>query len=339
MDLRSKLLCSNTFFYLFFSIFSNCNQANPINLDGSNSAAGVLLHIAIPDIIGSDTAIPEGLPELSTNTIYDAGDTFIDLNFSAQSSVDENFTMAIVNYTTVNHPHFIGYSNFTLPANTGTYSIGFALDADDDNCLDRSGDKFSFRVTKDSTGDSFVYNVNVKDGDYCVFQSASKSLAQLGGLDGMDNHCKNLAINKNLPRNPAHYKAMVGAISATRGDRDPGENLSSTSFFRNNKRYVRKQADGSWVKLFAIYGAWPPSSDFENPLIESGDYWTGMHSGWHRMDSNTCLGGSESWTETSGSVSANLGTSSVVSGDAAYKTLENCSSPLSLPFVCVYSPD
>ncbi|PJZ50247.1 DUF1554 domain-containing protein [Leptospira saintgironsiae] len=321
-----------------FSLFSFCNQANPINLDGSSSAAGVLLNVVLPNIIGAEV-VPEGLPELSSNTMFDAGDTYIDLNFSETSAVDENFSMVIESYTTTYEPHFIGYNTFTLPANTITHSIGFSLEADDDNCLDNAASKFSFRITKGSTGDTFVYNVNVKDGDYCIFESSAKTLAQLGGLGAMDNHCKNLASSKGLPRNPAYYKAMVGALSATLGDRNPGESLSSTSFFRNNKRYVRKQGNGTWVKTFSIYGAWPPSSDFENPLIDSGQYWTGMHSGWGRMDSNTCLNGSESWTNSSSSSSGNLGTSSVVTGDAAYMTLASCDSPMALPFICVYSPD
>ncbi|PKA17948.1 DUF1554 domain-containing protein [Leptospira haakeii] len=321
-----------------FSLFSFCNQANPINLDGSSSAAGVLLNVVLPSIIGAET-IPEGLPQLSSNVMYDAGNTYIDLTFSEQNPVDENFTMQIENYTTVSSPSFVGYNTFTLTANTGTHSIGFALNADDDNCLDRPGDKFSFRITKNSTGNTFVYNVTVRDGDYCVFESSAKSLAQLGGLNAMDNHCKSLASGKGLPRDPAHYKAMVGALSIARGDRNPGESLSSTSFFRANKRYVRKQGNGTWVKVFSIGGTWPPSSDFDNPLIDSGQYWTGMHSAWGRMDNNTCLNGSESWTDSSGSSSGNLGTSSVVTGDAAYMTLSSCDSPMTLPFICVYSPD
>ncbi|TGM16258.1 DUF1554 domain-containing protein [Leptospira selangorensis] len=321
-----------------FSLFSFCNQANPINLDGSSSAAGVLLNVVLPGIIGAEP-IPEGLPQLSSNVMYDAGNTYIDLTFSEQNAVDENFTMQIENYSTVSSPSFVGYNTFTLTANTGTHSVGFALNADDDNCLDRTGDKFSFRITKDSTGATFVYDVTVKDGDYCIFESSSKTLAQLGGLSSMDNHCKSLASGKGLPRDPAHYKAMVGALSVARGDRNPGESLSSTSFFRTNKRYVRKQGNGTWVKVFSIGGTWPPSSDFDNPLIDSGDYWTGMHSGWGRMDNNTCLNGSESWTNSSNSSSGNLGTSSVVTGDAAYRTLDACDSPLTLPFICVYSPD
>lgn len=321
-----------------FSLFSFCNQANPINLDGSSSAAGVLLNVVLPSIIGAET-VPEGLPQLSSNVMYDAGNTYIDLTFSEQNPVDENFTMQIENYTTVSSPSFVGYNTFTLTANTGTHSVGFALNADDDNCLDRAGDKFSFRITKNSTGATFVYDVTVKDGDYCIFESSSKTLAQLGGLSSMDNHCKSLASGKGLPRDPAHYKAMVGALSVARGDRNPGESLSSTSFFRTNKRYVRKQGNGTWVKVFSIGGTWPPSSDFDNPLIDSGDYWTGMHSGWGRMDNNTCLNGSESWTNSSNSSSGNLGTSSVVTGDAAYRTLDACDSPLTLPFICVYSPN
>ena len=321
-----------------FSLFSFCNQANPINLDGSSSAAGVLLNVVLPSIIGAET-IPEGLPQLSSNVMYDAGNTYIDLTFSEQNPVDENFTMQIENYTTVSSPSFVGYNTFTLTANTGTHSVGFALNADDDNCLDRAGDKFSFRITKNSTGATFVYDVTVKDGDYCIFESSSKTLAQLGGLSSMDNHCKSLASGKGLPRDTAHYKAMVGALSVARGDRNPGESLSSTSFFRTNKRYVRKQGNGTWVKVFSIGGTWPPSSDFDNPLIDSGDYWTGMHSGWGRMDNNTCLNGSESWTNSSNSSSGNLGTSSVVTGDAAYRTLDACDSPLTLPFICVYSPN
>ncbi|EMJ99668.1 MULTISPECIES: hypothetical protein [unclassified Leptospira] len=321
-----------------FSLFSFCNQANAINLDGSNSAAGVLLNVVLPNIIGVQV-IPEGLPRLSSNIMYDAGNTYIDLSFSEQSSVNENFTMAIESYTTVSSPSFVGYNTFTLPANTGTYSVGFALNADDDNCLDRAGDKFSFRITKDSTSDSFVYDVTVKDGDFCIFESSAKTLAQLDGLGAMDDHCKNLASAKGLPRNPAYYKAMVGALSAAYGDRNPGETLSSTSFFRTNKRYVRKRGDGTWVKVFSVSGVWPPSSDFDNPLIDSGQYWTGMHSGWGRMDSNTCLNGSESWTNTTGSSSGNLGTSSIVTGDAAYTTLSSCDATLALPFICVYSPD
>lgn len=320
------------------SLFSFCNQANPINLDGSSSAAGVLLNVVIPNIIGVET-IPGSLPQLSSQAMYDAGDNFIDLNFSQTSSVDENFSMTVESYTTVYEPHFIGYNTFTLPANTSTQSIGFSLEADDDNCLDNVGSRFSFRITKDSTGDTFVYNVTVKDGDYCIFESSAKSLAQLDGLGAMDNHCKNLASGKGLPRNSAYYKAMVGALSTTYGDRNPGESLSSTSFFRANKRYVRKQGNGTWVKVFSTSGSWPPSSDFDNPLIDSGQYWTGMHSGWGRMDANTCLNGSESWTSSDGSSSGNLGTSSVVTGDAAYMTLESCDSPLALPFICVYSPD
>ncbi|TGM97328.1 DUF1554 domain-containing protein [Leptospira dzoumogneensis] len=321
-----------------FSLFSFCNQANPINLDGSSSAAGVLLNVVLPNIIGAEV-IPEGLPQLSSNTMYDAGNTYIDLTFSEQNPVDENFTMQIESYTTVSSPSFVGYNTFTLTANTGTHSIGFALNADDDNCLDRAGDKFSFRITKDSTGDTFVYDVTVKDGDYCIFESSAKTLAQLGGLSAMDNHCKNLAGVKGLPRNAAHYKAMVGALSTAYGDRDPGGSLSSTSFFRANKRYVRKQGNGTWVKVFSIGGIWPPSSDFDNPLIDSGQYWTGMHSGWGRFDSNTCLNGSESWTNSSSSASGTLGTSSVVTGDAAYMTVSSCDSSQALPFICVYSPN
>ncbi|MGJ4746028.1 DUF1554 domain-containing protein [Leptospira sp. SA-E8] len=321
-----------------FSLFSFCNQANPINLDGSSSAAGVLLNVVLPNLIGAEV-VPEGLPQLSSNIMYDAGNTYIDLTFSEQSTVSENFTMQIESYTTVSSPSFVGYNTFTLPANTGTHSIGFALNADDDNCLDRAGDKFSFRITKDSTGDTFVYDVTVKDGDYCIFESSAKTLAQLGGLGAMDNHCRNLASNKGLPRNSAYYKAMVGALSTTYGDRNPGETLSSTSFFRNNKRYVRKQGNGTWVKVFSINGVWPPSSDFDNPLIDSGQYWTGMHSGWGRFDSNTCLNGSESWTNSSSSSSGTLGDSSIVTGDAAYMTVSSCDSSLALPFICVYSPN
>ncbi|MEI1277074.1 DUF1554 domain-containing protein [Leptospira venezuelensis] len=320
------------------SFFSFCNQANPINLDGSSSAAGVLLNVVIPNIIGAEV-VPEGLPQLSSNIMYDAGDTFIDLNFSKTSSVDENFTMTIESYTMVYEPHFIGYNTFTLPANTGSYSVGFSLEADDDNCLDNAANKFSVKISKDSTGEAFVYNVSVKDGDYCIFESSAKTLAQLGGLSAMDNHCRNLAGAKGLPRNSADYKAMVGAISASRGDRNPGESLSSTSLFRANKRYVRKKGDGTWVKVFSINGVWPPSSDFDNPLVDSGQYWTGMHSGWGRFDSNTCLNGSESWTNSDNSTSGTLGTSSVVAGDAAYMTLSSCDSALALPFICVYSPD
>lgn len=336
-EMKKEILASYKigFGVFLLSFLFSCNEAKMISLDASN-AGGILLAV-LPDLLsGGEEPIPEGFPTLSTGTIYDAGNTDITLNFSEPFTSDEIFTMAIESYTTVNPPSFVGYNTFTVYVSETSKMIGFALNADDNDCLDRVGDAFSVRVTRNSTQENHLYTFTVLDGDYCVFGSQAKKATELGGLLAMDNHCKQQAISKNLPRNPAHYKAMVAGISSSYGNRNLG---SSSTFFQIGKRYVRQNTNGSWVKVFQNSSGWPPTVDFDNPFLESGYYWTGMNSGWGTQVLDSCPNdaGTESWMPETTASSGNLGAATTTYNDAAQVTIDGCSSN-PYRFVCVYSP-
>lgn len=325
----------------------HCNDAKPVNIDASGSATGFLLSIELPGTGGEP--LPDGFPSPSVNTFYDAGNSYVDLNFPGAFSSDETFTMSFENVTTVQTPAFVGYDNFTLLQGETVKNVGFALGSDDDNCLDRSGDRFSVRIRRNSTGENFAYTFVVLDGDYCVFESAPTLAPNLGGLAQMDATCAQLAIQKGLPRVPTNYKAMVAAVSASHGNRNPGEALSPTSFFRSGKKYVRRQADGIWVKIFQNSSSWPPNTwspgvNFDNPFGENANgYWTGMNSGWGSQTFESCMNpeGSESWKpSTTSTDSGAIGAPSISPNDAARANIQTCSSATESPstFICVYSP-
>ncbi|TGK06874.1 DUF1554 domain-containing protein [Leptospira semungkisensis] len=341
--MKQKRIVLVQFWMLIIFLSFGCNKANPISLDASGSAAGVLLGIGMPEIFGTGNSIPSDLPSNDINVFYDAQNNYVNLTFSQSFESTERFTISIESYTTVLSPAIVSYNYFDLVSGDTEHTIGFALEADDDDCSDRSGDKIHARITRDSTGTSHLYSFSVKDGDYCLFETDPKYGTELNGITNMDNYCSTLARNKGLADH-ANYKAFIGVLSNTIANRDPGETASDSALLKNNKRYVRKNSDGIWTKVFQTDASWPSSYNFYNPIIDSGNYWTGMNSGWSVMNAGLCMNdeGTESWIpSTTSSASGAVGTSSTSFADTAYWTINACSAGAggsALPYVCVYSP-
>ncbi|TGK02868.1 DUF1554 domain-containing protein [Leptospira langatensis] len=320
-----------------------CNKANPISLDASGSAAGMLLGVEMPNIFGGSDSIPSDLPSNDIDVFYDAQNNYVNLTFSQSFTGTERFIISIESYTTVSTPAIVSYNYFDLAAGDTQHQIGFALEADDDDCFDRAGDKILAKITRDSTGTSHTYSFSVKDGDYCMFETEPKYATELNGIDNMDNHCVNLARSKGFA-GYTNYKAFVGVLSNTSANRDPGETASDAALMKNNKRYVRKNSDSVWTVVFITDSSWPSYYNFYNPILDSGNYWTGMNSGWSIMNAGLCMNdaGTESWMpSTTSSASGAVGTTSSSFADTAYWTINACTQGAggtALPYVCVYSP-